>query len=84
MPRGSDAVVMVEYTKKIGDHVLIYRGVHPGENVAQTGSDITAGDLVLRKGKRLNSRDIAVLAAVGYDRVMVYKKLRVAFFSTGN
>ena len=84
MPRGSDAVVMVEYTKKIGDHVLIYRGVHPGENVAQTGSDITAGDLVLRKGKRLNSRDIAVLAAVGYDRVMVYKRLRVAFFSTGN
>ena len=84
MPRGSDAVVMVEYTKKIGDHVLIYRGVHPGENVAQTGSDITAGDLVLRKGKRLNSRDIAVLAAVGYNRVMVYKKLRVAFFSTGN
>ena len=84
MPRGADAVVMVEYTKRSGDYVLIYRGVHPGENVAQTGSDITAGDLVLRKGKRLNSRDIAVLAAVGYDRVIVYKRLRVAFFSTGN
>ncbi|HDJ66261.1 MAG TPA: molybdopterin biosynthesis protein [Nitrososphaeria archaeon] len=84
MPRGADAVVMIEYTKRSGDYVLIYRGVHPGENVAQTGSDITAGDLVLRKGKRLNSRDIAVLAAVGYDRVIVYKRLRVAFFSTGN
>jgi len=84
MPRGADAVVMIEYTKRIGDKILIYRGVHPGENVAQTGSDITAGDLILRRGRRLSSRDIAILAAVGYDQVTVYKRLRAAFFSTGN
>ena len=84
IPRGADAVVMVEHTKRIGDKILIYRGVHPGENVAQTGSDITAGDLVLRMGRRLRSRDIAILAAVGYDRVKVYRRLRAAFFSTGN
>jgi len=52
--------------------------------VAQTGSDITAGDLILRRGRRLSSRDIAILAAVGYDQVVVYKRLRAAFFSTGS
>jgi len=84
IPAGADAVVMIEYTKRIGDEVLFFRGVKPGENIAQTGSDITAGDLVMRSGRRLTSREIAVLAALGYSEVEVYKKPRAAIFSIGD
>ncbi|MCD6236052.1 MAG: molybdopterin biosynthesis protein, partial [Thaumarchaeota archaeon] len=84
IPPGADAVVMVEYTKKEGDKIWILRGVGPGENVAQTGSDITAGDIVLRKGTRITARELAVLAALGYSEVEVYKTPRIAVFSTGD
>lgn len=84
LPPGANAVVMVEYTKREGDRVLVYRAVAPGENVSQTGSDVTAGDIVLRKGRRLTPRDIAVLAALGYGKVKVYVRPRAAVFSTGD
>ncbi|MCX8187648.1 MAG: molybdopterin biosynthesis protein [Nitrososphaeria archaeon] len=84
IPPGANAVAMIEYTKKIGDEVLFFRGVKPGEGIAQTGSDITAGDLVMRKGRKLTSREIAVLAALGYSEVEVYRKPRAAIFSIGN
>ncbi|MEM2910736.1 MAG: molybdopterin biosynthesis protein [Nitrososphaerota archaeon] len=84
LARGANAVVMVEYTKRVGDKVYVYKPVAPGENVSQTGSDITAGDVVIRKGKVISPSDIAVLAALGYKSVKVYRKPRVAVLSTGN
>lgn len=84
VPRGADAVVMSEYTKREGDRVYIYRHVYPGENISQTGSDISAGDLVLRRGTLLTSREVAALAAIGRRRVRVYRPLRVYVYSTGN
>jgi len=84
IPPGADAVVMVEYTKRVDGEILFFRGVKPGENIAQTGSDITAGDIVIRKGRRLTSREIAVLAALGYSEVEVYRRPKVALFSIGD
>lgn len=84
LPRGANAVIMVEYTKRVGERLYVYRPVAPGENVSQTGSDITAGDVVIRKGKVISPSDIAVLAALGYKSVKVYRKPRVAVLSTGN
>jgi len=84
LPRGANAVVMVEYTKRVNDKVYVYKSVAPGENVSQTGSDITAGDVVIRKGKVILPSDIAVLAAMGYKSIKVYRKPRVAVFSTGS
>ncbi|MCS7126572.1 MAG: molybdopterin biosynthesis protein, partial [Aigarchaeota archaeon] len=84
LPRGADAVVMVEYTKVEKDSVLVFRGVSPGENIAQTGSDVSIGDLVLKRGRRIGARELAALAAVGCSEVKVYTKPRVALFSTGN
>ncbi len=83
MPRGADAVVMVEHTKRVRDVAYVYRAVTPGENVSQAGTDVCAGDLVLRAGRKLTPREIAVLAAVGYGDVEVYEGPRVAVFSTG-
>ncbi|MFQ5761970.1 MAG: gephyrin-like molybdotransferase Glp, partial [Candidatus Bathyarchaeia archaeon] len=84
IPRGANAVVMVEYTKRENQSVLVYRSVVPGENIAQTGSDVSIGDVALRAGTLLTPREIAVLAALGYGDVDVYRKPKVAVFSTGD
>lgn len=84
MPRGANAVVMVENTDTMDGDVNIRKPVSPSENVMNTGADIMMGELVLRAGTRLTSREISVIAAVGLDRVAVYRKPRVGIISTGN
>lgn len=85
LPRGANAVVMVEYSKEEGDgFVLVFRSLVPGENVAQAGSDVMVGDMALRQGIQLTHREIAVLAALGHGDVAVYKRPRVAILSTGD
>jgi len=85
MTKGSNSVIMVEYTNKTQkDTVLIYKPVAPGENVIAAGTDIMAGELILRKGTKITARDVAILSAVGIDKVKVVKKPVVAVISTGN
>ncbi len=85
IPRGADSVVMVEYTKKQGEReILVYRATIPGENISVAGSDISMGDLVIPRGTMLSEKEIGLLAGLGYDRVEVYRKPRIAVFSTGN
>ncbi len=84
VPRGADAVVMIEYTEPIGTGIVISRSVAPGANVSFAGSDIGRGDTVLRRGIALTSRDTAVLAAVGIAHVDVVSRPRVAVVSTGD
>src|SRR5262249_60400878 len=64
--------------------VEIRRSATPGENVSYSGTDIARGETVLRTGQLLTSREIGVLAAVGRSEVAVYRRPRVAIFSTGN
>lgn len=84
VPRGADAVVMVEHTTVEGDDVRIFRPVVPGGNITFAGSDIGRGEIVLRRGELLSSRETGVLAALGIDRVQVYRRPRVAIISTGD
>jgi putative molybdopterin biosynthesis protein len=85
LPRGADAVVMVEYTESVDDRgVEIRRAATPGENVSYAGTDIARGETVLRAGQLLTSREIGVLAALGRSEAAVYRRPRVAIFSTGN
>lgn len=84
IPRGCDSVVMVEFTKQIEDQVTVYKGVSAGENIAQAGSDVSVGDLVLRANKRITSRELAALTAQGITEASVYRKPTAAVFSTGN
>ena len=89
LPRGADAVVMVEHTEIAAGAggtrtVEIGRAVTAGENVSYAGTDIARGETVLRAGQVLTSREIGVLAAIGIDRVRVCRRPRVAILSTGD
>jgi len=83
IPKGANAVVMVEYTS-LREGLKVYRSVVPGENIMASGADIMAGELVLRAGDMLTPREMGVLAAIGRRSVKVYRKPRVAIMSTGN
>jgi putative molybdopterin biosynthesis protein len=83
VPEGCDAVVMEEYTEEEGGSVAIYRPVSPGENVSTAASDVSAGDFVLPKGTLLKHQHIALLAGLGFSKIPVYVKPRVAVYSTG-
>jgi putative molybdopterin biosynthesis protein len=87
LPRGADAVVMIEHTETVeGDDLVVdvRRPVAPGQFVAFAGGDLARGETVLRAGTLLTSREIGMLAAVGCARVDVHGKPRVAIISTGD
>jgi len=84
VPRGADAVVMIEHADVRGRELRIARPVAPGQGVAFAGTDITAGETVVRAGHVLTSRDTGVLAAVGVADVAVWRKPIVAIISTGD
>lgn len=84
MPKGANAVIMVEFTREKDGFLEIFKSVSPGENVIFAGSDVMIGELLLRKGKRITHREIAILSACGIKNVKVYKKPRVAVISTGD
>ena len=84
VPRGADAVVMVEHAQVDGDELRIARAVTAGSGVSFAGTDITSGETVLRRGQLLTSRDTGVLAAIGVASVNVWRKPIVAILSTGD
>jgi putative molybdopterin biosynthesis protein len=87
MPRGADAVVMVEHADVAPLHLNdlhIYRAVTAGSGVSFAGTDITAGETVVRAGQILGSRDTGVLAAIGVASVDVWRRPVVAILSTGD
>jgi putative molybdopterin biosynthesis protein len=88
VPRGADAVVMVEHTetRDAEDRTMIEvrRPVASGQFIAFAGSDLARGETVLRAGQVLTSREIGILAAVGCAAVEVWRRPRVAIISTGD
>ncbi|GGK45109.1 molybdopterin biosynthesis protein [Salinarimonas ramus] len=88
IPRGADAVVMIEHTRPLdtpdGPAIAVRRAANPGQFVAFAGSDIARGETLLRAGTVIGAREIGMLAAVGIARVPVFAKPRVAVLSTGD
>lgn len=84
IPRGADAVVMIEHTQPAGAAVEIRRATSPGQFVSYAGSDIARGEVLLRSGTLIGSREIGMLAASGVARVSAVRKPRVAIISTGD
>ncbi len=84
MPDGSDTVVMQEAVERSGDTIALGIETKAGNNVREAGEDLAIGDLVLEKGIKVTPADIGLLASLGLAKVTVYRKIRVAFFSTGD
>jgi len=85
IPPGANAVVMVEYSNMLDDNkVEIYRSAVPGQYIIKIGNDIKKGTIILKKGQKLNPRDIGALAAIGRKTVKIYSIPKIALFSTGN
>jgi len=83
-PAGADSVVMVEYSRRDGEFVVLERGVPAGRNLIPKGSEIAAGSVILQPGAALDYPEIALLASVGCAEVQVYRRPRVAILSTGD
>jgi molybdopterin molybdotransferase len=86
VPKGADAVQMVELTERSADggEVLILRPVKAGENIAPLGSEAIAGEIALGAGCAIGPAEIAVLATFGVGRVRAFKRPRVALAATGD
>jgi putative molybdopterin biosynthesis protein len=88
VPRGADAVIMVEHTESRGDNgstvIEVRRAAAAGQFIAFAGSDLARGETVLRAGQVLTSREIGMLAAVGCAAVEVWRRPLVAIISTGD
>ncbi len=84
VPHGADAVVMQELCALDGDGVLIDHQPRPGEWIRRAGEDIARGSVVLTAGQRLGPQMLGLAASVGCAVLPVFRRLRVALFSTGD
>jgi molybdopterin molybdotransferase len=84
IPKGADAVVMIENTQKRGDGIEVWTQLAPNENVSRIGEDIQKGEVAVKAGARLNPYHLGLLAALGETQVKVTKKPTIAILATGN
>ncbi len=88
MPQGTDAVIMKEQVEELvdeqGEAIVVGGGHRAGQNVRQAGEDIAIGSRVLAAGKRILAAELGLMASLGIGEVSVKRRLRVAFFSTGD
>jgi molybdopterin molybdotransferase len=84
MPRGADTVVVQEVTRKEGARIVIPAGQKARQNVRYAGEDLKKGVAVLKAGSIVRAAELGLIASLGIARVRVKRRLRVAFFSTGD
>lgn len=84
VPRGADAIVMQELCQHQGDEVVINHLPSPGEWIRRAGEDIQSGSQIISAGERLTPQHLGLAASVGVAMLPVFRRLRVALFSTGN
>lgn len=84
MPAGADTVIMQEHVQRTDDSIVIGSGHKAGQNVRHPGEDIAQGNTVLTAGQRIGPAELGLLASLGIAEVKVSRRLRVAFFSTGD
>ena len=85
IPRGADAMVMVEYTEPFDtSHIAVYSSVPSGAGILQIGEDVEKDQIILTRGTRLGAAQIGALAGNGIREAEVYKPLKVTILSTGD
>ncbi len=84
MPQGADTVVIQEVVKREGDRITVPPGQKKAQNVRYAGEDLKVGVPVLTPGKLLRPAELGLIASLGIGQVRVKRRLRVAFFATGD
>jgi molybdopterin molybdotransferase len=84
LPKGANAVIMIENTKKTGEKLEVWVQLATGGNVSDKGEDVRKGEKILEAGTRLTPYHLALLAAMGNSEVEVAEKPRIAILATGN
>ena len=85
LPQGADSVVMIEYTEKLDESILLISSpVAPGDNVIEVGEDISEGETIIKAGTQLRPYEIGVLSSLGIRSINVFRKPKIAVISTGD
>jgi molybdopterin molybdotransferase len=84
IPAGADAVIMQEQVELVDQTISFEQRPEAGTNIRLAGNDIHNGDTILSKGTRLRAQEIGLAASVGLESLLVYEKLRVGIFLTGD
>jgi molybdopterin molybdotransferase len=85
LPEGADSVVMLEHADVVDDSTIeVYRSVAPGQNMVAVGEDIRKGSVMLTFGQRIRPQEAGLLAALGQQRVTVFKQPVIGIISTGD
>ena len=84
MPEGCDTIVMQEHVKAAGDSVTVGGGHRLNQHLRRAGEDLKTGQVALKRGVLLRPAEIGLISSLGVGEISVYRKLRVAFFSTGD
>lgn len=84
LPEGADTVIMQEHANVDGQNIR-FSGAHKqGQNIRQAGEDLAIGQVVLKTGKHIRPAELGLIASLGIAEITVRRRLRVAFFSTGD
>ena len=84
VPANTDTIVMQEHTRASDGKVIIGKGHRLNQNLRRAGEDLATGQVALKRGLPLRPAETGLIASLGIGEVTVYRKLRVAFFSTGD
>ncbi len=84
IPEMADGVVMVEFSERDGNKVLISKAITPGTHIIEIGHDIKKGEIIINKDRLIDLPTLGILASCGINIVTIYKKLMVSLISTGN
>lgn len=84
IPRGADSVVIQEVARVEGEQVILPPCDKTGQNVRRAGEDLAAGRPAIASGRRIGPPDLGLIASLGLAELTVHRRVRVAFFSTGD
>ncbi|MEM2336134.1 MAG: molybdopterin molybdotransferase MoeA [Candidatus Bathyarchaeia archaeon] len=85
LPKGADAVLMLENVRLVGGgQIEVWTAITPGENVSKRGEDVAKGEVAVKAETRLKPHHLALLSALGKSKIKVFEKPKVAILATGN
>ena len=84
VPPGADTIIMQEHVVAKGNEVIVGAGHRKGQNLRHAGEDLAAGQVAVKRGVTLRPAEVGLISSLGLPELTVYRRLRVAFFSTGD